>query len=137
MQLRKLHEGEWKQYACWYEAKGDSMDQRFVPRNTGYLVLSDAHIPAAMGFLICTNSDSCFMEYLSTNPALPEFIQSKALILLAKSLERIAHEVFDYKLVIGMTPEDHFSLAQLYERHGAYRGKKLFRLFYKLLGGGE
>jgi hypothetical protein len=72
------------------------------------------------------------MEYLQTNHERSSMSQGKALIFLTKSIEKMAKNM-GFSVIIGLVPEDHFSLAEFYLRQKAQIGGKLMRLAYKFL----
>lgn len=131
MQIRKINSADIKVVTPWYLARGDDFLTDFCPMETGFVV-EDTGTLIAVGFLLMTNSKLCFMEYLQTNNNESVAKQGKAIILLTKFLEKLSKEL-GFKVILGLTPEDHLSLAQHYERRGALFGKKLMRLIYKRL----
>lgn len=130
LNLRSLDLKDLDIIAPWYQARGDGVVVDFLP-DTGFMVEIDS-VPAACGFLLLTNSKVCFMEYLQTDNKLSETKQAKALIFLTKSLEKMAKSL-GFSVIIGLVPEDHFSLAEFYKRQNAHFGSKLMRLCYKAL----
>jgi len=118
----------------WYEHKGDAPVVAWLPVGSTYLVAHGDEF-LACGSLLLTNSAICFMEHLVTNPKARQMSQGKALRFIAISLEQIAKNL-NYAVILGLVPEDHFSLAEFYLRQGASLGQKLMRVTYKQLQGG-
>ena len=131
MHLRRLEPGDVESIRPWYEAKGDFLDDDWIPKGTAFLVEDDYGL-LATGFLLLTNSGICFMEFLATNPERSEQEQAKALRFLTLELEALSKGL-GFSVILGMVPEDHFSLARHYIRQKAFMGKKLMRLFWKRL----
>jgi hypothetical protein len=129
MQIRKLEDKELVR--SWYEAKGDAPVVNWLAEGSTFIV-SDDTTNLAVGSLLLTNSGICFMEHLATNPNVKEFSQAKALRFLAIELEKIAKSL-GFKVILGLVPEDHFSLVEFYKRQGALLGSKLMRVTYKYL----
>ena len=132
MKLRVLQEFDIGVIQPWYEAKGDFLDPDWIPKGTAFIVEDDNKLELAVGFLLLTNSGICFMEFLATNPDAPEGVQAKALRFLTLELEALSKGL-GFSVILGMVPEDHFSLARHYIRQKAFMGKKLMRLFWKRL----
>lgn len=130
MQIRKIDKDDIDTIHPWYQVKGDAAVVAWLP-DTTYLVLVDDR-PVACGSLLLTNSGCVFMEHLATNPNESQFTQAKALRFLALELENIAKNS-GYKVILGLVPEDHFSLVEFYRRQGAVLGSKLMRVTYKFL----
>jgi len=115
--------------SSWYAAKGDSPVVNWLP-DTTYLCFDDKHGFSGVGSLLLTNSAVCFLEHIATNQQLSETTQAKALRFIVLSLEQIAKNA-GYKVILGLVPEDHFSLAEFYKRQGALLGSKLMRIAFK------
>ena len=129
MQIRLIKPEEIAEIAPWYAAKGDGFLDDWLPKDTGF-VAHDARGLVASAFLLLTNSKLCFMEYMMTNPERSEIDQGKGLLKLAFSLEKLSKSM-GYKVILGLVPEDHFSLAKFYNRQKAKQATKLMRLYYK------
>lgn len=133
MKIRKLSEQDKHIITSWYEAKGDNPVVHWLPMETSFLISDEKDDkPLACGCLLLTNGGVCFMEFLATNPYIKEFSQAKALRFLAIELEKIAKSL-GFKVILGLVPEDHFSLVEFYKRQGALLGTKLMRVTYKYL----
>jgi hypothetical protein len=117
----------------WYAHKGDQAVVAWLPDGSTFIVEADGKM-VACGSLLLTNSPVVFMEHLATNPMASEVTQSKALRFLAIELEKIAKNL-GFAVILGLVPEDHFSLAKFYLRQKAQLGSKLMRVAYKFLGG--
>lgn len=115
----------------WYDVKGDGATVDWLPSGSTYLVRTESGYVAS-GALLLTNSSLCFMEHLATDPSARQVTQAKALRFIALSLEQIAKSL-NYTVILGLVPEDHFSLAEFYKRQGARLGTKLMRVAYKAL----
>jgi hypothetical protein len=115
--------------AKWYAAKGDTPVVNWLP-DTTYLCFDDKHGFSGVGALLLTNSAVCFLEHIATNQELSETTQAKALRFIVLSLEQVAKNA-GYKVILGLVPEDHFSLAEFYKRQGALLGSKLMRIAFK------
>lgn len=115
---------------AWHEAKGDGVVADWLPKETTYLVLDDKYGLVAVGALLLTNSAVCFLEHIATNKDVSETTQAKAMRFLILSLEQIAKSI-GFKVILGLVPEDHFSLAEFYKRQGALLGSKLMRVAFK------
>jgi hypothetical protein len=131
LQIRKLSEDDKTIIAPWYAHKGDAPVVDWLPIGSSFLLSFDS-IPVACGSLLLTNSGICFMEHLATNHTVKEFTQAKALRFLAIELEKVAKSL-GFKVILGLVPEDHFSLVEFYKRQGALLGSKLMRVTYKYL----
>lgn len=118
----------------WFYGKGDQAAVDWLPDGTTYLVTSDDEF-VACGSLLLTNSKLCFMEHLATDPQARQITQAKALRFIAIQLELIA-KTLNYTVILGLVPEDHFSLVEFYKRQGAEMGTKLMRVAYKQLNRG-
>lgn len=129
MQFRRYLPSDEGYVAPWYQAREDAFYSEWLPRDTGFIVEDDKS-RLAVGFLLLTNSKMAFMEYLQTNCERTEFEQAKALIFLTRELEKLSKGL-GYKVIIGLVPEDHFSLVKYYQKEKAHIGKKLMRLVYK------
>jgi hypothetical protein len=114
----------------WYEAKGDSPVVDWLPTDTTYLVYSEDHGFMAIGALLLTNSKICFLEHVATNKELSEFSQARAMRFVILTLEQLAKNI-GFKVILGLVPEDHFSLAEFYIRQKTAFGRKLMRVVYK------
>ena len=133
MKLRKLSDADKHIITPWYAIKGDNPVVDWLPIDTSFLVLEDDDDkPLACGSLLLTNGGMCFMEYIATNPYDKEFTQAKALRFLAIELEKIAKSL-GFKVILGLVPEDHFSLVEFYKRQGALLGTKLMRVTFKYI----
>jgi hypothetical protein len=117
----------------WYANKGDQAVVAWLPNGSTFLVEIDGEM-VACGSLLLTNSPVVFMEHLVTDPKASELSQGKALRFLAIELEKIAKNL-GFAVILGLVPEDHFSLAKFYLRQKAQLGSKLMRVAYKFLGG--
>jgi hypothetical protein len=129
IQVRQIKSKEIDEISPWYAARGDGFLHDWLPQETGF-VAYDARGLVASAFLILTNSKLCFMEYMMTNPDRSEIDQGKGLLKLAFSLEKLSKSM-GYKVILGLVPEDHFSLAKFYNRQKARPATKLMRLYYK------
>lgn len=129
IQIRMIQPKEIDEIAPWYAARGDGFLRDWLPTETGF-VAHDARGLVAAGFLLLTNSKLCFMEYMNTNPERSEIDQGKGLLKLAWNLEKLSKSM-GYKVILGLVPEDHFSLAKFYNRQKARPASKLMRLYYK------
>ncbi len=114
----------------WFANKGDAPVVDWLPEQTTYLVHSEDHGFMAVGALLLTNSKVCFLEHVATNPNLAEISQSRALRFVILTLEQMAKNT-GFKVILGLVPEDHFSLAEFYLRQKAKLGSKLMRVTYK------
>jgi hypothetical protein len=114
----------------WYSHKGDSPVVDWLPEGTTYLVHSDDHGFMAIGALLLTNSKVCFLEHVATNPKLSEISQARAMRYVILTLEELAKSI-GFKVILGLVPEDHFSLAEFYIRQKTAFGRKLMRVVYK------
>lgn len=131
MQLRKLKPEDKALVLPWYSIKGDGAVVEWLPEGSTFLVTINDK-PVACGSLLLTNSATVFMEHLATNNEESKFTQARALRFLALELEKIA-KTMGFKVILGLVPEDHFSLVEFYRRQGCLISPKLMRVSYKFL----
>lgn len=131
MKIRKFDKSETELVRPFYAVKGDGSCADWLPEGSSYVVTIDDKIIAS-GCLLLTNSPMVFIEHLATNPLESQFTQGKALRFLAIELEKIAKNI-GFTVILGLVPEDHFSLVEFYRRQGCVASQKLMRIVYKSL----
>lgn len=131
MNLRKFKKEELDIVRPWFENRGDAQEVQWLPEGSTFVVEIDGEM-IGVGSLLLTNSPIVFMEHLCTNPNVSQLKQGKALRFLAIELEKIAKSL-GFSVILGLVPEDHFSLAEFYLRQKAQLGSKLMRVAYKFL----
>lgn len=110
----------------------DPISKEKLPKDTSYVVVDDEYGICASGFLYLTNGYLALMEGFYTKKDIPKQTQGRALMLLARTLEKLARGG-GYKSLFGFVPEDNFPVADFYKRNGAIPYTKLMRIFTKEL----
>jgi hypothetical protein len=89
-------------YLLWHKAHG--IDPPKPPKNM-LVVEDDLGIPMAMGGLVVTDSDYCFIDCLVTKPGLSEELGKQALFVLTIGFMEIAEKLdFEKALFIQTVP---------------------------------
>lgn len=87
MTIREYYPADYSLLTTWWKAWGWQQVPEICLPSSGLLVLSTLDVPVCAGFLYCTDSSICWIEWIVSNPEVPKGLRREALDLLLKELK--------------------------------------------------